>query len=213
MGEEKNMNLDRGNRMAHARFLRIGTPARILSASLATCMSLASLGGCARQKDGDASPRDAGAASTAPAPLTSASPAPSSTGSAAPPSFGLAFSARLGREAAARPTDTPKAEDVLAAVAKSGVPLEDEAQHLGSPVGASYCIGAKSPQNVAMSACEYADPAAAIAGRELSLKTFATLQHRDVVVNKKTTLTILQSPFDAKSQAAHDKAIAAFKSM
>jgi hypothetical protein len=64
-----------------------------------------------------------------------------------------------------------------------------------------------------MSACEYADEAAAAAGKETSVKAFAKIEHRDVVVNKKTTLTILQAPYDAQSQAAHDKAVEAFKRM
>jgi hypothetical protein len=170
-------------------------------------------GGCARQKE---SATDPGASSHPPAtPTLSAARATVSAAAAAPPApYGLALADRLSLEATGqRPGDTPKAEDVLAAVAKSGVPLEDQTQHLASPIGARFCIGAKSSQNVAMSACEYEGVAAAVAGRDASLQAFGKIEHRDVVVNKKTTLTILQAPFDARSQAAHDKAVAAFMKM
>ena len=179
----------------------------------ALVLGLAALAGlgCARQKDSAAALPDAGAALATPAPSSSGSAAATASAPAVP--YGLALADRLKLEAAGRPTDTPAAEDVLAAVTKSGVPLEDQAQHLASPIGARFCIGAKSSQNVAMSACEYADGAAAVAGRDQSAKAFAKIEHRDIVVNKKTTLTILQAPYDAQSQAAHDKAVAAFKKL
>jgi len=171
---------------------------------------LAALLGCGRHGEDVANAPDASAIAATPT-----VPAPSATPSASPSgaTFGLALAGRLAREAASRPSDTPKAEDVLAAIAKSGVPLQEQAQHLASPIGALYCIGAKSPLELAMSACEYADETAAGAGRDSSVKAFAKIEHRDVVVNKKTTLTILQSPYDPQSQAAHDKAVAAFKKM
>ena len=185
--------------------------------SLAFALALTS--GCAKQKDKEAQ-SDAGAQTQTPSPspggsssanaLASAS-APSATVPAAP--FGLALEGRLSREAASRPTDTPKAEDIFAAIVKSGVPLDDQSQHLASPIGALYCLGGRSSQGLAMSACEYADAEKAASGKALSVKSFASLQHRDVTINKKTTLTILQSPYDAKSQAAHDKALAAFKAL
>jgi hypothetical protein len=174
---------------------------------LALLALFGALTGCARQKETSS---NAGApalrTNTTTQSTTMATPAP-------PAPYGLALADRLSREATQRPTDTPKAEDVFAAVSKGGVPLAEEAQHLASPVGASFCVGARSPQNVAMSACEYADDAAAAAGRDMSRKAFATVLHRDIVVNKKTTLTILQAPFDAQSQAAHDAAVAAFKKL
>jgi hypothetical protein len=190
--------------------------ARIVCAwtfTLAAGVVLIAGAGCSRNKEGESATP---AASASVAPIASASPhaAGSSSGSASPQvPYGLALADRLSHEAATRPTDTPKAEDVLAAVVKSGVALDDQAQHLASPIGARFCIGAKSPQNVAMSACEYADAAAAAAGRDMSLQSFAKIEHRDVIVNKKTTLTILQAPYDAQSQAAHDKALAAFKTL
>jgi hypothetical protein len=167
--------------------------------------------GCGRHTDNSATATafDAGQSTGA--------TAPGASGSAAvpPPSDAVAnaISGRLAREAASRPTGTPKAEDVLAAIVAAGVPLTDEAQHVASTIGARFCIGAKSPEGLAMSACEYEDEAKAAAGRALSAKTFAAIEHRDIVVNKKTTLTILQNPFRAQSQGAHDKAVAAFQKL
>jgi hypothetical protein len=189
--------------------------------SFVLAFALALTSGCAKQKDKEAQ-SDAGAGPQTQTPSPSPSPggsssasasasAPSATVPAAP--FGLALEGRLSREAASRPTDTPKAEDIFAAIVKSGVPLDDQSQHLASPIGALYCLGGRSSQGLAMSACEYADEAKAASGKALSVKSFAQLQHRDVTINKKTTLTILQSPYDAKSQAAHDKALAAFKAL
>ncbi len=120
---------------------------------------------------------------------------------------------KLAMEAQGRPTGTPKAEDALAAIAASGVPLQAQAQHMASTIGAHFCIGATSPEGLAMSACEYDDEAAAKAGRDLSAKAFGTIPHRDITVNKKTTLTILQNPFTPRSQTAHDKAVDAFRKM
>jgi hypothetical protein len=203
MKEVKNMPLQRG--APH--------PLMGLSWALPCLLALlAGLSGCARRKE-TASDPGASVRVTSAAPPGASTTSTAAAASAPPPPYGLALADRLSREAAARPTDTPKAEDVLAAVAKSGVPLEDQEQHLASPIGASFCIGAKSSQNVAMSACEYANVAAAVAGRDMSQKAFEKVLHRDIVVNKKTTLTILQAPFDAQSRAAHDKAIVAFKAM
>jgi hypothetical protein len=167
--------------------------------------------GCSRPKETHAASTDAGAVTVAAG--AASGEVASATNSTPPVPYGMALAERLRLEAAGRPSDTPKAEDVLAAVTKAGVPLDAQAQHLASPIGARFCIGAKSPQNVAMSACEYADDAAAAAGRDASVKAFAKIEHRDILLNKRTTLTILQAPFDAQSQAAHDKAVAAFKKM
>jgi hypothetical protein len=168
--------------------------------------------GCSRQKEGQAG-TDTRVAAAASASSSGSSATASFKTSNPPVPYGLALAERLRLEAAARPADTPKAEDVLAAVVKSGVPLQEQSQHLASPIGARFCVGAKSSQNVAMSACEYADATAAAAGRDASAKAFGMVDHRDVVVNRKTTLTILQAPFDSESQAAHDKAVAAFRNL
>jgi hypothetical protein len=186
---------------------------RPVLAFAALAAGLGGIEGCARQKESSSNAGASALESKTPPGTARSTVTPATVPTPPPAPYGLALADRLTREAAQRPSDTPKAEDVLAAVAKSGVPLAEEAQHLASPVGASFCVGARSPQNVAMSACEYADDAAATAGRDMSRKAFANVLHRDVVLNKKTTLTILQAPFDAQSQAAHDAAVAAFKKL
>jgi hypothetical protein len=167
--------------------------------------------GCARHKTDTSAAPVAGNASVATV-APSAAPASASPSALAPAATGI-LGVKLAAEARGRPTQTPKAEEVLAAVSATGVPLATPAQHLAQTIGAHFCIGATSPEGVAMSACEYDDDAAAKAGRDLSSKAFAAVQHRDITVNKKTTLTILQDPFDARSQAAHDKAVEAFRRM
>jgi hypothetical protein len=164
------------------------------------------LAGCTRHgKESEASVADAGASATA----SASAPPPAST-SAAPAAL---FGSKLAQEAQGRPTGTPKAEDVLAAITAAGVPLVGQAQHVATTIGAHFCIGATSPLGLRLSACEYDTEAGASAGRDVSTKAFGRIDHRDITLNKKTSLTILQQPFTPDSQGAHDKAVAAFKKM
>jgi hypothetical protein len=167
--------------------------------------------GCSRHdKEGEtsgvnAATSAAASASSAVLPLASAS----ASGAPVPVLFGP----KLAQEAQGRPTGTPKAEDVLAAITTAGVALEHQAQHVATTIGAHFCIGATSPTGLRISACEYDTEAAAAAGRDMSAKVFAKVEHRDITLNKKTTLTIGQAPYTPESQAAHDKAVAAFKTL
>jgi len=173
---------------------------------LAGALLLAGPAACSRHgRDGDANAADA-----APVAAASASVAPDRPAPAGAATF---FGPKLAQEAQGRPTGTPKAEEVLAAIAAAGIPLEGQAQHVASTVGAHFCLGATAPLGLRMSACEYDTEAGALAGRDLSAKAFGKIEHRDITVNKKTTLTILQAPFTPGSQAAHDKALAAFTTM
>jgi hypothetical protein len=167
---------------------------------------LALVAGCSRgAKDGEPSGAAASASAAVSVPAPSIAPAPVAAA--------VLFGPKLAQEAQGRPTGTPKAEDVLAAITAAGVPLDGEAQHVASTVGAHFCIGATSKLGLRLSACEYDTEAGAAAGRDLSAKAFAQVAHRDIVLNKKTSLTVLQQPFTADSQGAHDKAVAAFKKM
>jgi hypothetical protein len=177
---------------------------------LSAAVALALLAGCSRHgKETEATLADAGAsvASPAPSPSTALTAASASAGGA------VLFGPKLAQEAQGRPTGTPKAEDVLAAISATGVALTSEAQHVASTIGAHFCIGATSPLGLRISACEYDTEAGAAAGRDLSAKAFAKIEHRDITLNKKTSLTILQQPFTPDSQSAHDKAVAAFQKM
>ncbi len=94
------------------------------------------------------------------------------------------------REAASRPTGTPRAEDVLAALAAAGIKVPATKQFLGATVGATYCFGGRAESGLGVSVCEYSDEDAAQKGRELSLTKFKDLPNRTILVNKKTTLTL-----------------------
>lgn len=110
-----------------------------------------------------------------------------------------------------RPTATPKAEDVYAAFEKSGFVLTEKQQHVASVFGAKFCLGAKSDPEMAYSVCEYADEAAAKAGRESSIKALAVVPNREISVNKKTTLTVRQpATKTSASEAAAKKAAQVF---
>jgi hypothetical protein len=171
---------------------------------------LALVAGCSRRaKEGETSgaAASASAAPSSPAPSTAPPTVSASAGA------GVLFGSKLAQEAQGRPTGTPKAEDVLAAITAAGVPLESVAQHVATTIGAHFCIGATSKVGLRLSACEYDTEAGAAAGRDLSTKAFAPILHRDIALNKKTSLTILQQPFTPDSQVAHDKAMAAFRKM
>lgn len=98
------------------------------------------------------------------------------------------FGAMFQNEAANRPIGTIRAEDALEAFRQEGIELETVRQHLARPYGARYCVGAKSGTVIALSVCEYIDPAAANAGAESSRKV--VLANREVLVNQATSLTV-----------------------
>jgi hypothetical protein len=103
---------------------------------------------------------------------------------------------RLQYEASHRPAGTAKAEDVLAALAKAGLPLADgPRQYLGKVIGAEFCMGGTTDDGLAVSVCEYASPAAAAAGKAAVEQRFADLTPvRDIVVRGATTLTLTGRP-------------------
>ena len=156
-------------------------------------------------------PSSASAATTAsPASSPTASVANTPTASASADPF-QSIMDRLKNEQQSRPHVAPSADDVFAAFGKTGVKLKEQKQHLGSPIAAAYCVGAKSDDEaLAMSVCEYKDEAASIAGAETSSKTFAAVQNRNVWRNKATTLAIIQVKKNASSDADEKKLVAAF---
>ena len=157
------------------------------------------------------------------APSVAVVPAPSATSatmqasaSAMPayPGRATSLGGKMAEEALARPAGALKAENVFAAFQKSGMKLVDPPkQHMGSPVGAMYCAGAVSEAHLAMSVCEYRDEAAAKKGREESATAFKAIANRDVYLNKQTTLTILQNPRGADSEAEAKRILALFEKM
>lgn len=97
---------------------------------------------------------------------------------------------RLEKEKSSRPTGTPKAEDVLAAVETAGIALQGRNQALASILGASYCMGADTASALGLMVCEYPTEAAARKGREQTLSFFGQGLPMQVLVNKKTTLSM-----------------------
>lgn len=75
---------------------------------------------------------------------------------------------RLAHEAEHRPAPTsggPRAEDVLAALDRAGVHLDERKQYVAATARASYCVGGQTPDGLSIAVCEYESPAAAAAGR------------------------------------------------
>jgi hypothetical protein len=201
---------------AHMRQFLVVRPIRIdLRPSMLLAVGALGLVACSKTH-GNAGAPDSGIASITAAKEPSVSQ-PSPSASAAPtfkePTPQMLFGPKLAQEAQGRPTGTPRAEDVFKAITAAGVALTGEQQHVASTIKAHFCMEAKSPAQINMSVCEYDDEAKAAEGRAMSLNLFAAVQHRDITVNKKTTLTILELATTPEAQAAHDKSIAAFKAL
>lgn len=110
---------------------------------------------------------------------------------------------RLQREAKSRPTGTPSAEQVLAALTRGGIALEGTQQVLASTVGAAYCASTGTPRGVAIAVCEYPAEEAAQRGMEYSHKVFDWLvPGRRLLLNRKTMLTVTGADDEAKRAAA-----------
>lgn len=147
---------------------------------LALALSLAA---CKRARSRDAAPAGAPAAVAA-------------TATRPPPSPEMrTLSGRLAFEAAHRPTGTARVEDVVATLGRAGVALTDTKQYLAATAGASYCAGGRTADGLAVAVCEYADAAAAAAGRAHVERQFAALAaDRKIVVRGATTLTTTAPP-------------------
>jgi hypothetical protein len=91
----------------------------------------------------------------------------------------------------------------------------DRKQHLGSPFGARYCLGARAigSNNTPMlqiSVCEFVSVEAARIGRDYSAEGMKTIPLRTVYVNKQTTLTLREEKKDPDIDAMVEKAAAAY---
>ncbi|MBK7194609.1 MAG: hypothetical protein IPH80_19190 [Myxococcales bacterium] len=164
--------------------------------SLALALSLGlSLAACKRARPRDAAPE--ATAATAAAAAAPAAPQP-------PPSPEMrTLSGRLAFEAAHRPTGTARVEDVVAALGRAGVALAEPKQYLAATAAASYCAGGHTADGLAVSVCEYADAAAATAGRAHVERRFAALAaDRRIVVRGATTLTTTAPPGAAPATRA-----------
>jgi hypothetical protein len=119
-----------------------------------------------------------------------------------PQTFRMPLSARLAREAQARPTGTPRVEEVMAALERGGLTLDRNQQVLASTVGAAYCSSAVTPKGMAVAVCEYPAEDVARRGLEYSHRTFDRLiPGRRLSLNRKTMLTVTGAA-DADATAA-----------
>jgi hypothetical protein len=119
-----------------------------------------------------------------------------------PEAVRLPLGDRLAREAGARPTGTPRAEEVLAALARAGLTVEGQQQVLASTVGAAYCTSAGTARGAAIAVCEYPGEQAAKEGMEYSHRVFDRLiPGRRLLVNRKTMLTVTGADDEARRAA------------
>ncbi len=117
---------------------------------------------------------------------------------------------RMDLEKASRSAATPRVEDVLVALGSAGVSVAEVKQHVAAPIGALYCVGAKTAHDVALSLCEYSDEASATTWRDANARTFRAIKTRDDYVNKTTILTILKPTATHESEADAQRAVSAF---
>lgn len=177
---------------------------RFPPSSVHTCVALALLAALPSCNKASASARPT---PTSPRPtVTLPSTPPSAAAVAAKDDIAGLFHA----EARQRPTGTVHVEDALVAFESAGVETTDVRQHLAKPFGADYCAGAEAGHGVVLSLCEYADPAAASAGRAASAKGLATIPHREIVQNGATTLTLRERSRTPESQAVVERLKRAF---
>ena len=118
--------------------------------------------------------------------------------------------ARFQSEAQNRPTGSPRVEEVLGALKKAGVSLSAERQHLASPFGARFCIGARASEQLSLSVCEYDNEASAAAGREASARALAAIPNREVIANRTATLTVRLQQKTPESDALRERMVDTF---
>jgi hypothetical protein len=119
-----------------------------------------------------------------------------------PEALRLPLAGRLAREAGARPSGTPRAEEVMAALARGGLTLDSARQVLASTVGAAYCTSAATAKGVAIAVCEYPAEESARQGLEYSHRAFDRLiPGRRLLLNRKTMLTVTGADDEARRAA------------
>ena len=86
-----------------------------------------------------------------------------------------ALRARLADEAHRRAAVRLPVEQVLDALERAQLRIVERKQFLGATVHADYCLGGRTDDGLAVAACEYADPAAAEAGKQFMDLEFAAM--------------------------------------
>ena len=129
----------------------------------------------------------------------------------------LPFPARFASEAKGRPQGIkPTVEEVYAGLKAAGIEVVDTKQHLASPQGARYCVGARvmgdgADPRMEFSVCEYSTPEVAKLGRDWSEASMKTvIPNRTVYVNGQTVLVIREAQKNADNDALVEKAAGVF---
>ena len=129
----------------------------------------------------------------------------------------MSFTERFAAEAKGRPEGIkPTVEDVYAALRAAGLTIVDVKQHLASPQGARYCVGARIVGASAdllldASACEYATQESARIGRDYSESSLKdVIPNRTIYANKQTTLTLREAQKTPDIDALVGKASSTF---
>ena len=86
-----------------------------------------------------------------------------------------ALRAQLADEAHRRAAVRLPAEQVLDALERAQLRIVERKQFLGATVHAAYCLGGRTGEGLAIAACEYADSAAAEAGKQFMDREFAAM--------------------------------------
>jgi hypothetical protein len=123
--------------------------------------------------------------------------------------FGL-----LGAEAARRPSLSPSADDVYAALEKAGQAVGDRKQSLGRTYEAAYCTGGYTKDAaLAIDVCEYPDDMSAAAGLERARTLFPGMANRSVYGHKATLLTIIEQKAGPAADERAKKIAAVYMSL
>ena len=127
---------------------------------------------------------------------------------------------RFQVEAKSRPPAVKPAtvEAIYAALEKGGVHVTTQAQHLGQPFGARYCVGAEaheeadaaSPKKLYFSVCEFMSDELAVMSRDYIGPLSALAVDRTVHANKQTTLVIRLAGKTPDTEALQAKAFAIY---
>jgi hypothetical protein len=98
---------------------------------------------------------------------------------------------RLANEAAARPAQAVRPQQLIDALQQQGVVIARSKQVLASPIEASYCELAATERGLALSICEFGDEELAARGRAKSRDTFdAMIPGRTLDLRGNALLTI-----------------------
>jgi hypothetical protein len=174
------------------------------------------------------SSNSSGAAQDAGAPGSSASPSAAASSSAPTSPFSvpgataatlpnMPFPERFAAEARSRPPGVkPTVEEVYASLGAAGFTIVDQKQHLASPLGARYCVGARAVSDtkdtlLQISVCECSTPEVARLARDYSAASMSTaIPFRTLYANRQTLLVLREEKNTPEIDALVTKASGVF---